>query len=389
MARRRAMVAAERGGQSQRAVARAFGVSLATVQFWLDRAGAESLDAVDWSDRPSAREHSSRTPPVLEDLILELRRELRTASDLGEFGAIAIRRALLERTDLAWPVPAVRTIGRILERRGALDGVRRLRRPAPPAGWYLPDLAARSCELDSFDIVDGLYIAGQPELGILTATSLYGGLPGAWPDFGMRTSQIVPAMLAHWRRFGLPAYAQFDNDSRFLGGMSRPDSIGPVIRTCLALGIVPVFAPPRETGFQAAVEALNGRWQAKVWARTHNPDLASLQARSDRWVHALRARSIVRIEAAPPRRPFPPEPVEPWRARGGRIVFLRRTSETGAISFLRHRFEVDRHWPYRLVRAELNLELGRVDVYALRRREPEAQPLLTQLPYVIPERWPR
>ncbi len=41
------------------------------------------------------------------------------------------------------------------------------------------------------------------------------------------------------------------------------------IRLCLSLGVTAVFAPPRETGFQAAVESFNARWQAKVWQRFH------------------------------------------------------------------------------------------------------------------------
>jgi hypothetical protein len=72
--------------------------------------------------------------------MLQLRRTLNETSDLGEYGAHAIRRAWLERGNPA--VPAMRTIGRILERRGALDGQRCIRRPAPPRGWYLPDVAA-------------------------------------------------------------------------------------------------------------------------------------------------------------------------------------------------------------------------------------------------------
>ncbi len=381
------MVAAVRAGQSQRAVARSFGVSLATVQLWLQRAADERLDRVDWSDRPSTRHRLARIDPGLEDLILDLRRELRETSVLGEYGAAAIHGALLERPDLRWPLPAVRTIGRVLDRRGALDGGRRVRRPAPPPGWYLPDVASRRRELDSFDIVEGLYLRGQPELGILTAISLHGGLPGAWPGFGMRVGQIVPALLERWRAFGLPAYAQFDNDTRFIGGLAKPDSIGPVIRLCLALGIVPVFAPPHETGFQASIEALNGRWQGKVWARFWEPTLGALQRRSERWIEAAQRRSAVRIEAAPAREPFPAGPIEPWHPPGGQIVFLRRTTEAGGVSVLGHRIDVDRHWPHRLVRAELDLAVGRIDFFALRRRDPFDQPLLAQAPYVIPGRW--
>ena len=199
------MVALVRAGRTQRSVAREFHVSLATVQLWVARAGDQPLDRVDWSDRPSARHRGPAIPAALEDLILELRQELRETSDLGEFGAVAIRRALAERADRTWPIPAVRTIGRVLERRGALDGQRRVRRPPPPAGWYLPDLALRRCELDSFDVVDGLYLEGKPELGILTGISLHGGLPDAWPAFGMRVGQVVPAVVGRWRAEGIPA----------------------------------------------------------------------------------------------------------------------------------------------------------------------------------------
>ncbi|SRR5712691_4046719 len=87
---------------------------------------------------------------------------------LGEYGAQAIRRELAVRGPAG--VPSVRTIGRILERRGALDGGRRIRRPPPPPGWYLPEVAAGRAELDSFDMpVDEpvskftFYLASPPE----------------------------------------------------------------------------------------------------------------------------------------------------------------------------------------------------------------------------------
>lgn len=318
-----------------------------------------------------------------------LRSELRETSVLGEYGAEAIRLALLERADLPWPVPTCRTIGRILERRGVLDGQRRVRRPAPPPGWYLPDLAARDVELDSVDIVDGLYLKGGPELGILTAISLHGGLPGAWPDAGMTARKAVVALIGHWRSFGLPGYAQFDNDTRFIGGNAWPDSIGPIIRLCLALRVTPVFAPPNETGFQAAIESFNGRWQAKLWARFWDPDLAELRRRSDAYVDAARRRSAVRIEAAPPRRPFPGGPAEFHVSRTGRLVFLRRTSESGSVSILGHRIGVDAGWVHRLVRGELDIEAERLRFYGLRRREPAHQPLIAEVPYSPPARWYR
>lgn len=158
-----------------RAVARRCHVSLSTVQRAVRRAGDERLDRIDWADQPSGRRPAvNRLAGKTEDLVLRLRRELKATSDLGEYGAVAIRRELLTQDPRV--VPSVRTIGRVLERRGALDGRRRLRHPAPPPGWYLPAVAGREAELDSFDIVAGLVIRGGTDVAVRNAISRHGGL---------------------------------------------------------------------------------------------------------------------------------------------------------------------------------------------------------------------
>jgi transposase len=380
------MVAAVRQGQALRRVARHFGVALATVQLWVARADGKRLDRVDFSARPPGRRPpANRSAPDLEDLVLSLRRELKQASDLGEFGARAIRAALQARG--VAPLPSGRTIGRILERRGALDGRRRVRRPAPPPGWYLPAVAAGHDELDSFDIVEGLVIKGGPAVEVLNVTALHGGLVNSWPITAVTAKAAVVAAAEHWRAVGLPGYAQFDNDTIFQGPHQHPDVVGRVARLCLGLGVVPVFVPPREPGFQAAIENYNGRWQAKVWARFAHPSLGGLQAQSARYVAASRLRAAARIEAAPSRRPFPEGWALDLQARPrGRIIYLRRTGATGGVEFLGRRFEVDDSWPHRLVRAEVDLDAGRIRFYALRRRDPARQPLLREVAYSLPRR---
>ena len=383
------MVEAVRGGASQREAARRFGVSLSTVQHWLKRAADRPLAGVDWADLPRVARRVGRTRIDIEDRILDIRRVLRAESVLGEYGPAAIRRELEQQADLAGPIPSLRTIARILERRGALDARRRVRRPAPPAGWYLPDLRRRLVELDSFDVISGLRLKGGVDLDILTGISLHGGLMAAWPTAGVSARLTVDALAEHWRSVGRPGYAQFDNDTRFIGGHAHPNSIGPVIRFCLAVDVVPVFAPPVEMGFQAAVEALNGRWQRQLWARFWNPTLAELQARSAAYVAASRARSAVRIEAAPARTPFPTDHIDLSRPPAGRLVFLRRTSDTGSVAILGRRYPVDPRWPHRLVRAELELDARRLSFFALRRRDPDDQPLLSEVAFEPPARWYR
>jgi hypothetical protein len=379
------MVAASRRGASVRSIARRFGVSAGTVHYWVRRAGNRALSELDWNDRSRAPHRTTRIERTIEDVVLTIRRELQKTSVLGEYGAAAIHRELICRG--INPLPSVRTVGRVLERRGALDGRRRVRHRPPLTGWYLPDVAARAGELDSFDVVEDLVIEGGIHVDVLTGISLHGGLVACWPDRNIPATKVVSAMSEHWRAFGLPAYAQFDNDARFQGNHRSPDAIGRVIRLCLSLGVTPVFTPPRETGFQAAIESFNGRWQAKVWQRFHYESLAALQVQSARYITAYRSHLNGRIEQAPVRRPFP----QSWQLDlqthpCGRIIYLRRTSEQGIVTMLGHRFFVDKNWPHRLVRAEVDLDTGFIAIYALRRKEPAEQPLLRTVEYQFPKR---
>jgi hypothetical protein len=321
----------------------------------------------------------------VEDLVLQVRRDL-AQGDLGLVGAHAIRRALRQRR--AGPVPSVRTINRILARRGVLDGRRRTRRPPPPRGWYLPDVAAARSELDSFDIVEGLVIKDGPEVEVLNGVSLHGGLVASWPRAAPVTAaSTVESLAAHWREVGLPGYAQFDNDTIFHGTPRYPDALGRVIRLCLSLGVVPVFVPPREMGFQAMVEGYNGWWQAKVWARFQHPDLGHLQDRSQRHVQALRGHRAARVEAAPARRTFPKDWKLSLRARPrGRLVYLRRTGGAGEVTVLGRAWQVSAAWPNRLVRCEVDLDADTVRFFQLRRRAPGDQPQLLEVEYRVPNR---
>jgi hypothetical protein len=379
------MVTAARRGQALRRVARRFGVSLCTVQRWVGHAAGQRLDRVDWSDRPSGCHLSTRrVPSDLEDRVLALRQELRASSALGEYGAAAIHRAL--RQEERSPRVCVRTIHRILERRGALDGQRRRRHAPPPRGWYLPDLAARRVELDSFDLVEGLVIRGGTDVTVLNGISLHGGLCVSWPRGAMTAQTTAELLVEHWRRYGLPAYAQFDNGAIFTGTHRWSDSFGRVLRLCLSLEVTPVLVPPRETGFQAMIENYNGRWQAKVWSRFQHPSLAALGEHSDRFVAAASQRAAARLDAAPSRRPFPRRwhwnPLAPLR---GRVVFLRRADDTGSVSLLGHDYAVSALWPHRLVRAEVDLDREVIQFLALRRRDPTHQPLLAKADYQVPK----
>jgi hypothetical protein len=379
------MVAASRRGQPLRAVAGRFGVGVATVAYWVQRADGQRLDRVDWSDRSRAPHTTQRTDISLEDLVLTTRRDL-ALGDLGAIGAAAIHQALVDKG--VDDIPSVRTINRILGRRGALDGRKRTRRPAPPRGWYLPDVAKAVAELDSIDIVEGLVIKDGPHVEVLNAVSLHGGLTASWPVESPVTSELtVQSLVEHWRAVGLPDYAQFDNDPIFHGTPRYPDALGRVIRLCLSLEVVPVLVPPRETGFQAMIESYNGWWQTKVWSRFQHLDLADLQGHSQKYVAALRKQRGARIEAAPDRRAFPAR----WKLNlkkrpSGRVVYLRRSNGNSEVLLMGETWPLGQVWPNRLVRCDVDLDQNKIRFFTLRRKEPASQPQIREVDYRLPNR---
>lgn len=378
------MVVAVRGGESMRSVAGRFAVPLSTVQYWMTQAHGKRLDRVNWQDRSCAPKKTRRTSAPVENRVLATRKQLKEHSPLGEYGAEAIWRDLQGKIH---PLPSLRTIGRIVERHGLLDGRKRVRRPPPPSGWYLPDVGVRTCELDCFDTIEGLAIRGGPHLSILTGISLFGGLAAAWPERTVSAKTVVDSLIEHWQIWGLPRYVQFDNDNRFTGPRQYRNAIGRVIRMCLSLDVIPVFSVPNETGFQASIESFNGRWQDKVWNRFEHARLLDLRRRSRRYITASQQRHATRIDAAPDRTPVP----KAWQLNlqtkpRGKIIFLRRTNGSGSLEILGNPFVVDQHWVHRLVRAEVDLDQTFIQFFALRRRAPHDQPLLKQVHFQLPNK---
>ena len=377
---------ASRGGKSVREIARDTGWSISNVHRWIQRARGRRLDRVDFSDKPpGSRRAKTRTKDSTERLVLSVRNELRKKSALGEYGAHATRRELLKR-GVPTP-PSLRTIGRIFERHGALDGNRRRRFAPPPPGWYLPRAVGAFQELDSFDIIEGLVIKGGFRFEVLNAISLQGSLAASWPCIDIvNTDKTIGCMIGHWKEFGLPLYAQFDNDTIFQGAQAHPDVVGRVIRMCLSLGVTPVFAPPRQVGFQAKIENYNGQWEDKVWARFKHKTFLDMLARSDAYAAAKREHFRARIDTVP-RRPFPTGwTLDLTRQIKGKIIYLRKTNNLGQAIVLGRAFTVDEEVHGRLVRAEVDLDESKIRFYRLRRVDPANHELLREVPYTLPNK---
>ncbi|MGH8648109.1 MAG: hypothetical protein ACREUP_02210, partial [Burkholderiales bacterium] len=199
---------------SMREAARQFGSTKSVVAFWVARSRGKRLDRLKFANRKPGQAWN-RAAPRVEQRIVELRRSLREESVLGEYGARAIQAALT--AEKAKAKPSVATINRVLSRRGLQDGVRHIRRPAPPQGWYLPEVVAERAEVDCFDFIEDLKIADGPLVDALTAKSLHGTLTDSWIMTQRSAKRTAPCLRRRWKRDGLPGYAQFDNDTVFQG----------------------------------------------------------------------------------------------------------------------------------------------------------------------------
>ena len=59
----------------------------------------------------------------------------------------------------------------------------------PLPGWYLPPVATRKAELESFDFVDGLVIRGGIDVMVLNGVNLDGGLCSSWVESALNHSK--------------------------------------------------------------------------------------------------------------------------------------------------------------------------------------------------------
>jgi len=378
------MIRAIRHGKSVRAVAAKFGVSKTTVAQWIRRTKGKRLDRVDWSDRPDGSPSPvNRCATEVEACVLELRKDLKENSPLGEHGADAILREM-ERRECP-QLPSRATINRVLKRHGELDGRHRKRYTPPPPGWYLKPLAKGIAELDQFDFVEDLCFQGGTTFQVLNGISLHGSLVASWPMNRMTSENTVQKLIEHWNEFGLPDYAQFDNSTVFQG--SRwPDSLGKVIRCCLSLDVIAVFTPPRETGFQASVESYNGRWRG-VWQRFQFEDLRAVQKQSQLYVEAVNEKNRERLEASPTRWLIPKDWQLDYSQRPqGKVIFIRRTTDDEFFDVMGHRWHVKGSGPHKLVRAEVDLTKNRILFYRLSRREPNIHEFLGTAKYHFPNK---
>ncbi len=264
---RREAVRRRLAGETAAEIAADLGRTARWVRKWVARHVEEGHED-GWADGRSRAPHHSptRTGPALEAAIINARRRL-VANPRAQYGALAVQWEL-RRLGID-PIPPARTVERVIARAGLSRPRRRgvgyvakgVPYPAPagadqPGGVHQIDLVGpRNLHGGiAFHAVNGIDVGSHEAANALVATP--------------KPTLVAAALVDMWGRTGTPAIAQFDNHSILRGGIPpAAQHFGPVVATCLQLGVVPRFIPLREPWRNGVVEHFNDVWD-KSFFRT-------------------------------------------------------------------------------------------------------------------------
>ena len=277
--RRRDAVRRRLAGEPVGEVAAALGRSTRWVRKWTAR-HEHTMPETDWARSRSRAPHRSpgRTPQRLRDVVLEIRARLE-ANPRSQYGALAIAWEL--RNLGQDPLPEVWTINRILTQAGVTKPRRRQPGYQSKGVPYPIATAAAPGEVHQADLVGPRHLDGGVAFHAFNLIDVGSHTVGNQILPVLRPPLIAFSLVSVWTRVGLPRVVQFDNHANLRGGIPpRASSFGPVVATCLDLGVTPRFAPLREPWRQGTIEHYNDVWDKTFFRATRFTGLDHLTRES-------------------------------------------------------------------------------------------------------------
>lgn len=245
-------------GQSPAQIAVALGRTDRWVRKWVIRHGETPGDQ-SWARSRSRAPHVSpgRTPERVRAQVIAARQRL-VADPRGQYGALAIGWEL--RRLGVDPIPHAWTINRILAEAG-LARPRRRNSAYRSKNVPYPTQQVGPNQVQQADLVGPRHLQGSIGFHVLNLIDVGTHTVGSEILPVLRPPLIAAALVRIWSRVGQPERLQLDNHSNLRGAIPPRASIfGPVVATCLDLGIVPRFIPLREPWRNGVVEHFNDVW---------------------------------------------------------------------------------------------------------------------------------
>lgn len=408
--RRRRAIAALHEGRRAGEVCAEFGRSREWLAKWQRRFAASGPAGLRGRSRAPKRQ-ARQTAAAVVRAVLAARDRLARRRTFKGSGADAVAWEL----ELAGvrPMPARRTIDRILQRAG-----RTRPRPVVPhersGAAYPRPRAERPGDLQQTDLVGPRHLRtprGPLRFFGFHTVDVGGGGVATWQGRDKSGESFCRYLLeCAWARLGLPRIWQVDNETTIAGFPGAGRIFTPPVRLALLLGVEVRFIPEGEPGRNADVESFNALWQERVLHRFTTPGLArlaSVSGRFERWFMDERPHPKLRLARHGTRFPgallasldgaLPRIPasftLDAYRdPRGelrlplarGRISWVRRTDERGSLALLGRRLALGRAAANEYVvatlstgRAEIAVRVGELapKLFRFPMRERVVQPL--------------
>lgn len=371
---RKEAVRRRRSGESPEAIATALGRTSRWVRKWVARA-EEEAGVGSWAAGHSRAPHTSpkATPPELVELILDARVRLE-ANPRAQYGALAVAWEL--RRMGVEPIPNRWTIERVISRAG-MAKPRRREGAYQSKGVPYPALeGVEPGEVHQIDMVGPRHLHGGLSFSALNLLDV-GSHEAASEILTAPRPDLVAAGLAReWSAVGVPVVAQFDNHSNFRGGIPPAYAyFGPVVATCLDLGVTPRFIPLREPWRNGVVEHFNDVWDKAFFRTEVFSDLDHLGAENAAFIafHNSEHRYSAHQGASPK---------EIWRGRSrdrlsrryrapdrlpakGRIEAVRFVRSNGLVDLWGRRITLGQEYHYQYVTAIIRVRSRQVEVVTM------------------------
>lgn len=357
-------------GQSPSAICASMGYSREWFYKWLRRFEAGDPD---WFRNRSRRPHRNPgcTSQELEEQVVTARQQL-VAQGLFH-GDQAIRWELEDRG--VHPLPSVRTIGRILARKGLTQ--RRKGRYELKGKKYPAPMGRRPGEVHQSDFVGPRYLKGPIRFYSLNSVDVSTGRCAVQPVLQRGGQRAVDAVWASWCRLGMPRHQQVDNAMVFYGSPSHPRGMGSLIRLCLHHDIEAWFIPVGEPWRNGVVEKFNSQWQDKFLRRIEMDSSEKLFRESLRFEERHNSRyrysklggktPQAALEASGLKLRFPPTPEAPRhplpKPDRGRYHLLRFVRSDGLLDVFGEKFAAPPEAIYEYVRLTIDVNTQRLLVY--------------------------
>lgn len=330
-------------------------------KWWSEFQHDPHTDFADRSRTPSTI--SSKTPPEIERLIIELRHRFES-SNHGLIGARTIQGSMSELK--VKPLPSLPTIQRILAHNSLTHPL-----GAATETAYYPWLAVwERNAVQATDIITR-HIRGGEEIQNFHTLDLFTHAACLSQHPEKSSATTCAHLLRAWGRLGLPSIHQFDNEGAFCGGHTHRGVIGRVVRLCLWCGVEAFFIPIREPKRNHQIETFHSLWSQAFWVRQTFTDIEDVRQCSPvfaHWYHhhyrppSLNGQTPAQMcygNSVPKltpdlRRLIPDFNIERLPVTAGRFHIMRKVNAAGYVELLNEQWLVGTRWIGEYVRATIN-----------------------------------